>query len=63
MFKNWRCNNYKVEHEKGNYSYQDLKKYFAIDGTEKVECIENFGLYAAGTTYRVRETYNGFMIY
>lgn len=62
-FKNWRCNLYRVDLVKGDFSYQELKEYFALNGSDKVECIKNWGLYAAGTIYRVKETNYGFLIY
>ena len=63
MFTNWKCFNYNVDRVKGDFSYQDLKEYFAIDGSNRVECIKNFGIYATGNIYRVTSTAKGFLIY
>jgi hypothetical protein len=65
MFRNWRCYTYSLDRVKGNYdySYQDLKEYFNIDGSERVKCIKNFGSYEEGYFYNVGITHRGFLIY
>lgn len=53
-FKNWKCNSYRFSHnEKRDYSYQELKEYFFIDGSEVIYCKKDFGWCKAGRYYMV----------
>jgi len=63
LFTNWKCYNYNVDKINGDYSYQELKEYFAIDGSNRVKCIKDFGIYITGNIYRVTTTVKGFLIY
>ena len=36
QFKNWKCYSYRIDGK--DYSYQELKPYFYIDGSEVVYC-------------------------
>jgi len=44
VYPNWRCNAYHVYGDKSNkdWSYQELKKYFEINGTDCAVCIKQF---------------------
>ena len=67
MFSNWKCHKYKMyknAYEYNTCSYNELKDFFIIDGSEKTKCIKDFGVYNAGVTYTVSQGYNGsFYIY
>ena len=52
-FKNWKCYSYRFSDKKKDYSYQELKEYFYIDGSEVIYCKKNFGNCAAGNYYLV----------
>jgi len=72
MFKNWKCNSYHVYGDNTNkdHSYQELKNYFNIDGSNSALCTEDFIGNAAGEYYkfskgqivRIDETQKGFRI-
>lgn len=54
-FKNWECNSYRFSNKRKDYGYQDLKKYFFIDGSEIIYCKKDFGVCKAGNYYLVSE--------
>ena len=42
-YKNWKCYSYRFSHNKRkDYGYEELKKYFFIDGSEVIYCKEDF---------------------
>lgn len=56
QFKNWKCYSYRIDgKEKRDYSYQELKPYFYIDGSEVVYCKKDFGNCKAGRYYLVSD--------
>lgn len=55
-YKNWKCYNYRFSHNKRkDYGYEELKKYFFIDGSEVIYCKEDFGNCEAGNYYLVSD--------
>ena len=55
-FKNWKRYSYRFSHNsKKDYGYDELKKYFFIDGSEVVYCKKDFGNYEAGNYYLVSD--------
>ena len=55
-FKNWKCYSYRFSHnKKRDYGYDELKKYFFIDGSEVIYCKEDFGECKAGNYYMVSD--------
>lgn len=37
-YKNWKCYSYRFTNKKRDYSYEELKPYFYIDGSEVIYC-------------------------
>lgn len=55
-FKNWKCGSYRLTYMyKKDYSYNELKEYFVIDGSEVVYCKKDFGQFQAGKYYLVED--------
>ena len=54
-FKNWKCYSYRFSDITRDYSYQELKKYFFIDGSEVIYCKKDFGICEAGNYYLVSD--------
>ena len=55
-YKNWKCYRYRFSHNKRkDYGYEELKKYFFIDGSEVIYCKEDFGNCEAGNYYLVSD--------
>lgn len=54
-FKNWKCYSYRFSGKKRDYSYQELKEYFFIDGSEVIYCKKDFGSCEAGNYYLVED--------
>ena len=55
-FKNWKCFSYRFSHNRRkDYGYNELKKYFYIDGSEVIYCKEDFGECKAGNYYLVSD--------
>ena len=54
-FKNWRCYSYRIDGKQRDYDYQELKKYFFIDGSEVIFCKKDFGNCEAGKYYLVSD--------
>lgn len=53
-FKNWKCGSYRFSaNTRKDYSYDELKEYFVIDGSEVVYCKKSFGDCEAGKYYLV----------
>lgn len=50
-FKNWKCYSYRFQGIKKNYSYQELKEHFNIDGSEVIYCKKDFFNYQQGNYY------------
>ena len=42
-YKNWKCYSYRFTNKKRDYSYEELKPYFYIDGSEVIYCKKDFG--------------------
>lgn len=44
VYPNWRCYSYHVYGDRTDkeWSYQELKEFFAIDGTDTALCIKRF---------------------
>ena len=52
--KNWKCYSYRFSHNrKRDSGYEELKKYFYIDGSEVIYCKEDFGECKSGNYYLV----------
>lgn len=55
-FANWKCNTYRFSHNtRKDYSYQELKKFFFIDGSEVIYCKKDFGDCEAGKYYLISD--------
>lgn len=55
-YKNWKCYSYRFSHDRRkDYDYNELKKYFYIDGSEVIYCKEDFGECKAGNYYFVSD--------
>ena len=55
-YPNWRCFSYRVVGIPSDFSYQELKSYFALDGSQEVDCIKDLGgVYRVGDRCRVCE--------
>lgn len=52
-YSNWKCNSYGLHGSGKEYGYQDIKKYFEIDGSETVYCKKDFLEYKAGNYYDI----------
>ena len=61
-FKNWRCNAYRFSDKRRDYSYQELKDYFYIDGSEVIYCKKDFGRCKACKYYLVTVESYGFSV-
>jgi len=54
--KNWKCYSYRFSHNnRKDYSYQELKEFFFIDGSEVIYCKKDFGECKAGNYYLVSD--------
>ena len=53
QFKNWRCYPYRFTDKKRDYSYQELKEFFFIDGSVVLYCKKDFGICEAGNYYLI----------
>ena len=53
IYKNWKYYSYRFSNKKRDYSYDELKKYFYIDGSEVIYCKKDFGTCKAGYYYLV----------
>ena len=66
MYKNWRINVYHVYGDRSNkdWSYQELKEYFEIDGSDVAVCIKRFEgqffTFNVGSFARINVTEDGF---
>lgn len=70
--KNWKCYSYRFSHNKRkDYTYEELKEYFYIDGSEVIYCKKDFGDCVSGNYYLVsddsqyggwRENKSGFVV-
>lgn len=54
-YKNWKCYSYRFTNKKRDYSYEELKPYFYIDGSEVIYCKKDFGDCKAGNYYLVSD--------
>lgn len=52
-FKNWKCYPYRFTDKKHDYTYQELKEFFFIDGSEVLYCKKSFGICEPGNYYLV----------
>ena len=43
-YKNWKCYPYRFTGKERDYSYEELKAFFFIDGSEVVYCKKAFGI-------------------
>ena len=72
-YRNFKCNPYHIYGDSSgkNWSYQELKRFFNIDGSPYAECITDFTgdqakrehyNFNAGEYVSIRETFTGFEI-
>lgn len=54
-YKNWKCYSYRFSNKKRDYGYDELKKYFYIDGSRVIYCKKDFGECKAGYYYLVSD--------
>ena len=47
-FANWKCYAYRFYGSNKNYSYQELKDFFKIDGSNEILCKKDFESCKAG---------------
>lgn len=53
--KNWKSGTYRFSNTKRDYTYQELKKYFFIDGSEVIYCKQDFKDCERGNYYLVSD--------
>ena len=65
-FANWKCYAYRFYGSNKNYSYQELKDFFKIDGSNEILCKKDFESCKAGKKYMVIASHSneyGFLIF